>query len=823
VDPLYQYKNLDLWVERDSAGKYVIRGKSDEGDLRDAPASDIAALAVDPAGVAPEPHPPDYVKALGVRLYQFLFHTATESRIQGLLDRSLGASRGDYGVRLRLQLAEVNPEVAAIPWEFLYAEPLGGFLASSVETPVVRFLEAGIRVFRPEARLPLNLLAVIPAVTDLDVDAEKARLTRAVQGIDPPVTITWLEGTVTRERFSDALTDQDIDILHFIGHGGFEGDKGRLRLNLNEFDPDWIDHVALGELVKNHKSLKLVVLNTCRGAEISSTRAFAGVAPALVLAGVPAVVAMQFPITDQEALTFVHGFYHALFQGSGRGSVDAAITAGRSALSRDFPGTRAVGLPALFMRYNEGVLFQVVSGTGKLSRDAPYRPEEAAKERAVIRELERNTEELAARPPGSLDPGAVQDLAEQRGALGRARARLRFRNWVIATPVAVSLLLVLAAAINLLDRLTLTWIVAASPVWLGDPLAGKLPVDSFVIVTTHDSITPAWRPRHAALVDKLSRAGARVVAFDVRFRDSSPYDPVLAAAVDSARARGTQVVGGSKTLDGESLGIAPALVGRVAPGLDCLGRSPLEFSGVVPLVWSRSDGGDLQPSLALAILAAWRNGGFNTDLARREVVLTDRTARVLDRVRLAKVTRLLKGQPGCAVMTAGSRYGEMLAVRAPLGRWRDPIRKFDYSAVEAMTPERLAAVRGRIVLVGAEVDAERYHQLIGLRSDDRYGVERHADAVATMLGDAELVPVADAAQYGFLAALAGLGGWLAYLGPRRRLARATLTALAVLAGLAVASTIVYWTGHRLLNILYPALAFLITFVSLLLLRRRWLP
>ena len=42
MDPLYQYKNLDLWVERDSAGKYVIRGKSDEGEVRDAPTVDLA-------------------------------------------------------------------------------------------------------------------------------------------------------------------------------------------------------------------------------------------------------------------------------------------------------------------------------------------------------------------------------------------------------------------------------------------------------------------------------------------------------------------------------------------------------------------------------------------------------------------------------------------------------------------------------------------------------------------------------------------------------------------------------------------------------------
>ncbi|HMI31105.1 MAG TPA: CHAT domain-containing protein, partial [Candidatus Limnocylindrales bacterium] len=510
------------------------------------------------------------MKDLGTRLHRFLFDTSGKDKIQGALDRSLGAAlSGEFGLRIRLMLATANPEVSAVPWEFLYADTLGGYLACSIETPLVRFLEVNRPLRRPEARLPLNLLAVIPAVPDLDVDAEKERLIRAVKDIDPPVTITFLEGIVTRQRVSDALTAEDIDILHFVGHGKFEGDRGYLRLSLTEFDADWIDHEALGKLVLNRRALKLVVLNTCLGAEMSTSHAFTGIAPQLVMCGVPAVVAMQYPITDREALTFVHAFYSALFQGSSRGSVEAAMCSGRTALDRDFPGTRAVGLPILFIHYKEGVLFQVVSGTGKLIRDAPYRAVEAAKQRALIRELEANTAKLAA--ASSLDPTTTKELAEQREDLARARKRLRFRNWVIAIPVAVTLLLVFALGISLLDRLTLTWIAAASPVWFGDPVARRLPLDSIVIVTTQDSITIDWRPRHAQLLDKLSRAGARVVAFDIRFQRESPYDSVLAAAVDAARARGTRVVDGANSLReaGGGLALAPALLNRVAPGIDC--------------------------------------------------------------------------------------------------------------------------------------------------------------------------------------------------------------------------------------------------------------
>jgi len=814
VDPALRYINLDLWVERGAEGVYTVRGMAPQGDVRDAATEDPAHLGANDEKLSGNTADAEYIKALGIRQYRFAFRTA-QGRIQSLLDRCVGAGGEDCGVRIRLRHADVNPEISAIPWEFAHdGSDDGGFLASSERTPIVRFVESEKPPRSPEARLPLNMLVVIPTVPDLDVDGEKRRIREALEGIDPPVAVTFLEGKVTRERLSDALQNESIDFLHFVGHGDVSEGKGRLRLNLSELEPDWIDEAAMAELVRNRRALKLIVLNTCQGAAPSTSHAFAGVAPQLVLAGVPAVVAMQFPITDKEALTFVRAFYHALFQGTVRGCVDGATTAARSALKRDFPETRALGLPVLFMRYNEGVLFQVVTGTG--TRPASYRPEEAAREAAIVRESELAIEKLEKHPPGSPEAGKPEELAEQRTIRDRAKARLRFRNRAIATAVAVPLAVILAGASGVFDRLTLTWLVAASPVWFGDPLAGKLPVDSIALVTTKDSITPDWRPRHAELLTRLSRAGARVVAFDVRFRVPTPHDEILAAAVDSARARGTQVVGGANQLQGDSLALAPALVNRVATGIDCLGENPLQFSGIVPLLWSPSDSSTFRPAFALSVVKAWRNTGFTTDPSQREVELTDNRGQVVDRVKLTKMTTLLTNQ-GC-MMTAGTRYGEMLAVRAPLVEWRDPKRRFDYAAVLALPPERLEWARGKIVLVGVETSTD----LAPVRSEERYGVERHADAIATILGNAEPTPVSRAAEYLIVAALATLGALLAYRGPRPRWGRALLISLGVLAGLTALSTVLYWSGHRLLNLLYPLLAFLLTFGSLLLLRRRWL-
>ena len=418
MDPPRRYSNLDLWVERTAGGSYSVRGESVQGDSRGTATGDPATLGANDEKLGNDTADAEYIKALGIRLHQFLFKTAPDAAIQSLLDQCLGAGGQQCGVRIRLQLADLNPEIAAIPWEFLYAEPRGGFLASSVRTPVVRFVKGSLDRRDPEARLPFNLLVVIPTVPDLDVDSEKRRINEALEGIDPKVTPTYLEGTVTRDKLNDTLTNEDFDFVHFIGHGDFKDGKGLLRLNRDDIEPDWIDERALAELVKNHEAIKLIVLNTCRGAEASTSRAFAGLAPQLVLAGqVPAVVAMQYPITDEEALAFVHAFYHALFQGSGRGSVDAAITAARSSLSRDFPGKRAIGLPVLFTRYNEGVLFKVVTDAAG-RRPASYSPAERDGEEAIIRDTENAIE-------NAQDP---KQLEKQRASLERSKARLRFRR-----------------------------------------------------------------------------------------------------------------------------------------------------------------------------------------------------------------------------------------------------------------------------------------------------------------------------------------------------------------------------------------------------------
>ena len=105
---------------------------------------------------------------------------------------------------------------------------------------------------------------------------------------------------------------------------------------------------------------------------------FSGVASSLVHYGVPAVIGMQFEITDDAAITFADRLYTAVAQGF---PVDAALAQARKAI---FAAGNDVefGTPVLFLRAAEARLFDV---------DEAPRPVEAPGDFALELEHERTS------------------------------------------------------------------------------------------------------------------------------------------------------------------------------------------------------------------------------------------------------------------------------------------------------------------------------------------------------------------------------------------------------------------------------------------------
>ena len=226
------------------------------------------------------------------------------------------AKRENTGVRLRMRLAD--PALADLPWEFLYNPAVNRFLALSIQSPLVRYMDLP-EVIQPIAVTPpIRVLVMISSPTDyptLDVEAEWKRLNESLADL-------IAAGTIAVERLDGAtlgglqrkLRRSQYHIFHFIGHGEFDQtlQEGVLLLERENKRGHRVGSQYLGMLLHDHESLRVAILNACEGARSSRQDPFAGSAQSLVQQGIPAVIAMQFEIADDVASTFAHEFYGAL-------------------------------------------------------------------------------------------------------------------------------------------------------------------------------------------------------------------------------------------------------------------------------------------------------------------------------------------------------------------------------------------------------------------------------------------------------------------------------------------------------------------------------
>src|SRR6185503_2133694 len=146
-------------------------------------------------------------------------------------------------------------------------------------------------------------------------------------------------------------------ILHFMGHGTFDArtQDGVLMMEDEDGLSYPISGQDLGMLLHDHRSLRLVILNACEGARTSRTDPFAGTAQSLVQQGIPAVIAMQFEVSDEAAVVIAHEFYGAIADGY---PVDAGLAEARKSLFATGSGVEW-GTPVLYLRAPDGKIFDI--------------------------------------------------------------------------------------------------------------------------------------------------------------------------------------------------------------------------------------------------------------------------------------------------------------------------------------------------------------------------------------------------------------------------------------------------------------------------------
>ncbi|MFN8446291.1 MAG: CHAT domain-containing protein [Caldilineaceae bacterium] len=325
----------------------------------------------------------------GENLFAWLFHDPT-------LHEAWRTVRILYPyLRIRLRIDASAPEIHALPWEALRDHSEGHAtvdLAAATSTPFSRYLAGSWQPGSPILKRPVKMLVAIATPSNLaaqglgefDADQEFAIIQQAVAGLDveltryPParsgssVQLRTREGEIVTVGSAStpactlvglaAELSKGYHILHVVAHGVYDERSRTAALVLanSNNQAELISDDAFVEMLVRQMSfatqpsaepLRLVYLDACESATRATDDAWRGLAPKLVAAGVPAVVAMQSLIEVVTSQNFSQNFYSNLLQ---HGLVDLACNQARAMVMT--ANLNGAAIPALYMRLRNGRL-----------------------------------------------------------------------------------------------------------------------------------------------------------------------------------------------------------------------------------------------------------------------------------------------------------------------------------------------------------------------------------------------------------------------------------------------------------------------------------
>jgi CHASE2 domain-containing sensor protein len=160
---------------------------------------------------------------------------------------------------------------------------------------------------------------------------------------------------------------------------------------------------------------------------------------------------------------------------------------------------------------------------------------------------------------------------------------------VFAVSLLVSLFLILALHTDLFSLFKLNEFIDRKFIAYTEAFVDKPISEDIRILTIEEdqqkngelgNFGPGWRKYHSQLIDALSRAGAKVIAFDMYFEDASPEnDENFGKTIQRATQAGTKVVIGVREyeiIDGKQI---PQVIPALADYLDSINYAALEVGG----------------------------------------------------------------------------------------------------------------------------------------------------------------------------------------------------------------------------------------------------
>jgi len=289
-------------------------------------------------------------------------------------------------LRLMLVFRKQAETLSTFPWEFIFMPKEKTFLAGE-ETDLIltRFVpdKDPAHVLQRDLKSEkLRILIVLSKPKELDiVDADDliSDLIERLSELPQQIDVGRLDQP-TRRTLSEKIEDFEPHIVHFVGHGK----EGVLALIKEEQDileaeaanevrklegekalpieyADWLDSRSVSNLFRRHIP-RLVFLHACKSAASEfptrSLRRFTNMARELAYTKIPAVIAMQYEISNEDAKRFAKIFYRQIRQGK---HIDEAVVEARRELANFTSGRQAwddrnFGTPVIYLQSEQPII-----------------------------------------------------------------------------------------------------------------------------------------------------------------------------------------------------------------------------------------------------------------------------------------------------------------------------------------------------------------------------------------------------------------------------------------------------------------------------------
>ncbi|MDF5730357.1 MAG: CHAT domain-containing protein [Rhizonema sp. PD38] len=306
---------------------------------------------------------------------QIIARLFPSSEITNLFQRAIEKAGQDGCIRLRLVIKQ--PKLAQIPWEFCYFSESEGedsydnFMVLNPKYSMVRYesVDSSQSEIKKENKESLRLLAVIAdPIKNLNLEMEQEVIEKALQEFDVKgINLNW-EPFINNPTVDELISKlhKGADLFHFAGHGVFT-------------EPEIEDSIGIGNLVLLNKKtegayelfpanelaihlqqagVRVAVLGACETGRRDGVSPWTGIAPAVMKQGIPAVLAMQYKVSDSEAIAFSKRFYTVLAAGL---TLDEAVSLGRREMYNESKQGYEWAIPVLYMRSPDGIVFPEIT------------------------------------------------------------------------------------------------------------------------------------------------------------------------------------------------------------------------------------------------------------------------------------------------------------------------------------------------------------------------------------------------------------------------------------------------------------------------------